>query len=127
MNTRSSGFRPPLGRLRGDSGMVTAEIAVAVPTLVVLLSFALAAVAVVGAQLRCVDAAREGARTAARGGAGAAAIAAAVAPPHAHVTIGRTAGRVRAQVAATVRPVGGILPGFAVSADAVALPEPGEP
>jgi hypothetical protein len=47
--------------------MVTAEIAVALPALVLVLSLALAAVVVVTDSLRCVDAARVGARLLARG------------------------------------------------------------
>ena len=47
--------------------MVTAEAAVALPVLVLVLAGAMAAVAVLGAQLRCVDAAREGVLAAARG------------------------------------------------------------
>ena len=47
--------------------MVTAETAVVLPVLLLVLAGAVAAVVVVGAQLRCVDAAREGARAAARG------------------------------------------------------------
>ena len=49
--------------------MVTAETAVVLPVLLLVLAGAVAAVVVVGAQLRCVDAAREGARAAARGDA----------------------------------------------------------
>lgn len=47
--------------------MVTAEIAVALPALVVVLTLALGSVAVVTDHLRCVDAARVGARLLARG------------------------------------------------------------
>jgi len=47
--------------------MVTAEIAVAVPALVLVLTLALGAVAVVTDHLRCIDAARVGARLLARG------------------------------------------------------------
>ena len=50
-----------------EAGMVTAETAVVLPVLLLVLVCAVAAVTVVGAQLRCVDAAREGARAAARG------------------------------------------------------------
>ncbi len=46
--------------------MVTAEVAVAIPTLVVVLAVALAAVDLGIAQVRCVDAARTGARLLAR-------------------------------------------------------------
>jgi Flp pilus assembly protein TadG len=53
------------GRFAGEAGMVTAETAVVLPVLLLVLAGAVAAVTVVGAQLRCVDAAREGARAAA--------------------------------------------------------------
>src|SRR5206468_10387938 len=56
-----------LSRLRDERGMVTAETAVVLPVLLLVLAGAVAAVTVVGVQLRCVDAAREGARAAARG------------------------------------------------------------
>ena len=47
--------------------MVTAEIAVAVPALIFVLTVALGAVTAVTDHLRCVDAARTGARLLARG------------------------------------------------------------
>lgn len=47
--------------------MVTAEIAVALPALVLVLTIALSAVSMVIDELRCVDAARAGARLLARG------------------------------------------------------------
>lgn len=50
-----------------DAGMVTAEAAVVLPTLVLLLALAISVVTAVGAQLKLVDAAREAARMAARG------------------------------------------------------------
>ncbi len=108
--------------------MVTAEIAVALPALVVLLAVALTACAVVAGQLRCVDAAREGARAAARGeSVVGASLARAAAPAGAQVSIGGSGAQVRVEVRATIRPVGGLLPGFAVAGTAVALREPGPP
>jgi Flp pilus assembly protein TadG len=56
-----------MARLRDERGMVTAETAVVLPVLLLVLAGAVAAVTVVGAQMRCVDAAREAARAAARG------------------------------------------------------------
>jgi hypothetical protein len=47
--------------------MVTAELAVALPSLVLVLALALAAIDLGIAQVRCVDAARVGARLLARG------------------------------------------------------------
>ncbi|WP_433499235.1 TadE family type IV pilus minor pilin [Sphaerimonospora sp. CA-214678] len=57
------------GRRAGprEHGSATAETAVVLPVLVMVLAAALWAITVVGAQLRCVDAARTGARAAARG------------------------------------------------------------
>ena len=50
-----------------DRGAVTAETAVVLPALVVVLVLCLWSVAVVGQQLQCIDAARTGARALARG------------------------------------------------------------
>jgi Flp pilus assembly protein TadG len=106
--------------------MVTAEIAVAMPVLMVLLAAALAAVTVIGGQLRCVDAAREAARALARGDSMDSARALATAAGPQGATLSSTTGpaQIRATVQARVRPIGGLLPAFTVSADAVALPEP---
>jgi hypothetical protein len=70
-------------------GSVTAETAVALPALVVVLALALWAVGTVDAQLRCVDAARLAARALARGDPRAAAVAAAeqAAPPGAGISV----------------------------------------
>ena len=54
-------------RLRGDRGMVTAELAMALPVLIIVLAAGLATVTVVGQRVRAEDAAREAARAAARG------------------------------------------------------------
>lgn len=50
-----------------ERGFVTAETAVVVPSLVLLLAMLLWSLGAAGAQLRCGDAARAGARAAARG------------------------------------------------------------
>lgn len=71
------------------SGMATAELAVALPTLVVVVAFAAALLHAVGAELRCADAARIGARAAARGESQAQIVGAAkaAAPPGAVVQV----------------------------------------
>jgi hypothetical protein len=74
--------------------MVTAELAAALPVLVLLLLAGLSAVRVVDARVRCLDSAREVARAAARGDTGAAARARAVAPAGAQVSIARRPQRV---------------------------------
>jgi Flp pilus assembly protein TadG len=115
----------------GDRGTVTAELAVALPVLVLLLVAALTAVSAVTTQMRCVDAAREAVRAAARGESDGAALGRRVAPPGATVTVqggdpGSTAGTgtVSAIVSAPVRPLGRWLPAPTVTARAVAASEP---
>ncbi len=119
--------------LRDDRGSVTAEMAAALPVLVLLLAVALSAVGAVTSQLRCVDAAREGARAAARGEAPARATAVArqVAPPGSKVavkTIGTTDGdAVVVTVNSRVPLLGRLLSSVAVGAQATALVEPEGP
>jgi hypothetical protein len=110
---------------RHDDGYATAEAAVALPALLVVLALAVGVVVSVGAQLRCVDAARVAARVAARGDSDGAAERAGigVAPGGAHVRIVRRAGDVEVEVSADVRPFGSALrlfPPVHVSARAVA-------
>ena len=107
--------------------MVTAETAVVLPVLLLVLVGAVAAVTVVGAQLRCVDAAREGARAAARGedAATVAGWAAAAAPDGARTDMTATDGEVRVAVTVEVAPLGPLPWRVTVSAEAVAQREPG--
>lgn len=107
--------------------MVTAETAVVLPVLLLVLAGAVAAVVVVGAQLRCVDAAREGARAAARGEDTAAvtALVASAAPDGARTTVSEGGEEVRVTVTARVAPLGPVPLRVTVSAEAVALREPG--
>ena len=107
--------------------MVTAETAVVLPVLLLVLAGAVAAVTVVGAQLRCVDAAREGARAAARGEdvAAVTALVERAAPEGAVTTVSVVADEVHVTVAAEIAALG---PGplrVEVSAEAVAVREPG--
>jgi hypothetical protein len=92
--------------------MVTAELAVLLPALVLLLVVSLRAVAVGVAELQCVDAARVAARSAARGDDPAAAQRAgqAVAPAGATVSVRTAGGQVAVLVRASVR----VLPGFSL-------------
>ncbi len=104
--------------------MVTAEMATALPVLMILLGVALAAVSVAGQRVRAADAAREAARAAARGDSAAAARLAAQAAPGAAVVIGRSGDRVVAQVRIAGHPMGNWLPGLSVVERAVAAAEP---
>jgi hypothetical protein len=102
---------------------VTVEAAIALSSFVVLLALALAALAATAEQLRCMDAAREAARLTARGEeAQAEAVAARIAPPGAEVTITMENEHIAVRVEAT--PVGGLLPGLRLEAEAFAVREP---
>jgi Flp pilus assembly protein TadG len=107
----------------GDRGTVTVEAALALCSLVVVLALVLAAVSVVAAQLRCVDAAREAARLTARGEQDRAEeLAARIAPHGAVVAVTVQGDEVTARVSAN--PVAGLLPGIEVGAEAAAVLEP---
>lgn len=111
-----------------DRGSTTAETAVVLPALVVVLLLAVWVLACVAAQLRCVDAARVAARELARGESVGVATAAArpVAPGGAEVRIRRDGDRVEVLVSARVRPLGRLLalvPATPVGARALALVE----
>lgn len=115
-----------------DEGSVTAETAVVMPGLVLVLAVCLWAVGLVGAQLRCVEAARAGARAAARGetDADVAARARHAAGDGADVAVERRGDDVvvRIRLRRTAPGVlGGLLPAYVVSADATAQREPGQP
>lgn len=123
--TGGHGERGSGRRSGGERGSATAELAVGLPALVLLLLFSLGAVDAVIARMQCVDAARDGALVAARGGDGAAA-GRERAPRGAAVSVTRGGERVRAEVSVVVRPLGPHLPGIAVSGFAVAEAEPAD-
>lgn len=111
------------GRARfvDDSGASTVEAAFALAALVSVLVLCLAGITAVAAQIRCVDAAREAARLAARGDAAAVtAVVRQTAPDGATVRLRSEGGVVVARV--TARPI--LLPGLAITAEAVAAVEP---
>ena len=106
--------------------MVTAETAVVLPVLLLVLAGAVAAVVVVGAQLRCVDAAREGARAAARGepAGTVSSLAGQAAPDGARVATETDGDRVTVTVSVRVQPLGPVPLAVTVSSAATALVEP---
>jgi Flp pilus assembly protein TadG len=117
---------------RSDRGTATAETAVLLPVLVVVLAACVWVLAGVSAQLACVDAARASARSAARGEAPAAvrATAARLAPAGAVVQLSARADTVEVRISAEVRPFGTalrVLPALPVSGRATAATEPGRP
>lgn len=128
--------RTQLDRTHLDRGSVTAETAVALPSVFLVALMLVWVLAVVTAQLQCVDAARAGARSVSRGESVAASEAAALqaAPDGATVAIGRSGDFVRVEVAVEVEAAGGLL-GFlptvrvdgvahTIAEDAIALAAP---
>src|SRR4051812_31893573 len=111
-------------RLRGDRGMVTAELAACLPVLVLVLAVALTAVSAVAARVRVQDAAREAARAAARGDPAAAQRLCAQAAPGSRLALDRNGALITAVVHTTARPLAGFLPGLSITERAVAAIEP---
>lgn len=108
--------------------MATAEIAVALPALVLVTALALWGLALASAQLACADAARTGARAAARGESLAAVreLVVKAVPQGATVKVSRDEATVHVDVSASIRPPGAAgLPAMTVHAHAAAATEPG--
>ena len=103
--------------------MVTAELAMALPVLIIVLAAGLAAVTVVGQRVRAEDAAREAARAAARGDTVAAHRLVSQVAPGASVSMSQSADRTTARVSVVVHPLGA-WPAVTVAATAVAATEP---
>jgi hypothetical protein len=107
-------------RRRREVGMVTAELAVTIPVVVLVLAFCAAGIAAGIDQLRCVDAARIAARSAARGDPPdrSRGLALQAAPADAVVAIERAGDEVRVTVSARAGGLGGLLPGWSLLAEA---------
>lgn len=105
-----AGARTSRPRARCDRGFATAEIAVALPSLVLVALMLAWVVALLTAQLQCVDAARAGARAVSRGESTAASEVAALAaaPRGATVVIIRTGDSIEVRVSADIEPAGGM-------------------
>ena len=116
---------------REDRGMVTAELVVVLPAIVLAMLFGLAAVSAMTMRMRCADAAEVGARLAARGESASTVIAAArrAAPAGAVVRLETTSGTVQVTVRtrAPLLPAGSWLPAIEVSGRFVQDREPGPP
>jgi Flp pilus assembly protein TadG len=106
-----------------DRGSFTAELAVGLPALMVLLFAALTSVGAVITKGQCVDAAREGALAASRDEPAEPA-AARVAPPGSEITAYLDAETVTVTVRAEIRILGGDLPKITIRSTAVAAREP---
>jgi Flp pilus assembly protein TadG len=110
-----------------DAGMVTAELAVALPALMLVLALALGVLAVGTARLRCADAARAAVRLAARGESADVVRTAAerIAAGDVSVRVTGTGVDVTVEVSAPVRLPGHWLPGVVVTERATEAREPG--
>lgn len=129
---RCRSVRATRGPVHGDRGSATAEIAVALPALVLVTLAALWGVSVAAAQLACVDAVRAGARAAARGEplAEVRSAVARSAPRDALVSVRRDRRLTRVDVQVTMRPpfpggLGGSVTGLTLREHALAVTEPG--
>lgn len=110
-------------RKPNDRGATTVETAFALAAFVIVLGVALFAVMVTVDQVRCIDAAREAARLTARGEEELGKAAATrIAPADAKILIDIEGQHVEVDVHAT--PVGGLLPGLDLHAEAFAVLEP---
>ncbi|WP_255205376.1 TadE family type IV pilus minor pilin [Actinomadura sp. BRA 177] len=108
--------------------MATAEIAVALPALVLITAVALWGLSAVSVQLTCTDAARTGARAAARGESLTAVreLVARAVPKGAKVQVRRDEATVHVDVSAPVAPPAAVgLPPLTVHAHVAAATEPG--
>lgn len=120
----------PRPRSRWERGMVTAEFAVVLPAVVLVLALSLGALGLAWDQIRCVDAARAGARAASRGDSPGAVIlvASRAAPSDAVVSVGTSGDLVRVSVVSRPRVAAGLLPAWLhASSTASALLESSDP
>jgi hypothetical protein len=126
-----TGLKAPHPRARlppsAASGMVTAEFAVVLPAVVLVLALSLGAIGLAVDQVRCVDAARAGARAASRGDSYGAVMAVTrrAAPSRALVSMATSGDLVQVTVVAPTRLAPDLFPAWLrASSQAVAAREP---
>jgi Flp pilus assembly protein TadG len=108
-----------------DAGAVTVEAAISLVSLVVVLTMVFGGAMAVGDQLRCTDAAGEAARLITRGQRQLAEEAVRnLAPSGSRLAVRGEGDTVTVEVSA--QPLGGLLPGLEVRAEAYGVLEPGE-
>ena len=109
-----SGLGERFGERFGEHGMVTAEFAVVLPAVVLVLALSLGALGLALDQIRCVDAARAGARAASRGDSDGAVILVTrcAAPAEALVSMAMSGDLVRVSVVSRPRVAGNLLPSW---------------
>lgn len=112
--------------MRRERGSVTAETAIVLPAIVLVIAALVGVITVVTAQLRCQDAAREAARAAARAETPnvVSELARRAAPAGSATTVTTAGDQITVTVRARVRILGGLLSSVTVTSHAVALAEP---
>jgi Flp pilus assembly protein TadG len=125
--TSRAGRGSPSAASTSDAGYVTAETALALPSLMAVFFALLLIVLAVADQLRCADAAWEAARLIARGESAAVADqqASRWAPAGARITVLPGPGVIRVEVSVQIGLSGSRLPSLHVSGDAQIACEPG--
>lgn len=114
----------------GEQGMATAELAVVLPAIVLVVAMSMGGLGLASDQIRCVDAARAGARAASRGDSDGAVILVAgrAAPSGALVSLTRSGDLVRVSVVSRPPRVGNLFPSWLrASSIASAAAERSEP
>ncbi|MEO8556508.1 MAG: TadE family type IV pilus minor pilin [Actinomycetota bacterium] len=123
----------PFGSLKSggsERGMATAEFAVVLPAVVLVLALSLGALGLAWDQIRCVDAARAGARAASRGDSSEAVtlVTSRAAPSGAEVSIGAAGDLIQVSVVSRPRVAASLLPSWLrASSTASAVREPSGP
>ena len=110
--------------MRGDAGMATAELAAALPVLMLLVLAGVYGVQVADARARCADAAREVVRAAARGDPRAVELGQRAVADRGQISVQVGADTVTAVVSVRVHPFGLALAEIAVTERATAAREP---
>ena len=113
-----------------EAGMATAEFAVVLPAVVLVLALSLGTLGLAWDQIRCVDAARAGARAASRGDSAGAVVlvASRAAPSEAVVSLVMSGDLVKVSVVSRPRVAGRLLPEWLqASSTASAAREPADP
>jgi len=114
----------------GDAGMATAEFAVVLPAVVLVLAMSLGTLGLAWDQIRCVDAARAGARAASRGDSSEAVtqVASRAAPADAQVSMDLQGDLVRVTVVSRPRVAARLFPDWLrATSTAAAVREQSEP
>ncbi|MEO6958285.1 MAG: TadE family type IV pilus minor pilin [Antricoccus sp.] len=106
--------------------MVTAETAVVLPVIVVLLAAMIGVISAVAAKISCTDAAREGARAAARGDSTSDVVASArrLAPPGAQIEVSLSESEATVVVSMQIRPLGRLSGAIEIRSAATSRREP---